>query len=177
MSAETPLEAIHRSIRDVPDFPKPGIVFKDITPLLSSPEAFAGAIDLLAERVAPYRPEMIAAIESRGFIFGAALAARLELPLQLVRKPGKLPYQTVGVSYELEYGEDRVEMHVDAVVPGRRYSVIDDLVATGGTAAATAELLTQQGAELACFAFVVELAFLEGKARLGGGPVETLVRT
>lgn len=169
-------ESLRRAIRDVPDFPTPGIVFKDITPLLADPSALQASVELLAERSRPHRPDAIAAIESRGFIFGAALASTLSLPLQLVRKPGKLPYKTVGVSYELEYGDDRVEIHEDAVRKGQRFAVVDDLVATGGTAAATGELLAGQGGVIACFAFVVELTFLRGRDALGAGPVETLVR-
>src|SRR5688500_11622731 len=115
------------AIRDVPDFPRPGILFKDITPLLAEPRAFHTIVEMMAERVDGRGAQGIVAIESRGFLFGAALATRLSLPLQLVRKPGKLPYQTVSVSYELEYGSDRVEIHVDAIKEGAAYAVVDDL--------------------------------------------------
>jgi adenine phosphoribosyltransferase len=168
-------DEIKRFIRDVPDFPKAGILFRDITPLLAEPRAFAAVVDLLAERVTAHRAESVVAIESRGFLFGAALAARAGLPLELVRKPGKLPYQTVGMEYALEYGSDRVEIHVDAIRPGRRHAVVDDVIATGGTAAAAAELVEQQGGVVAVCAFVIELAFLAGRKRLGGRPVESLL--
>ena len=162
-------------IRDVPDYPKPGIVFKDITPLLGDARAFAATIELLAEKVGRHGAEGLVAIESRGFIFGAALATRLQLPLQLVRKPGKLPYKTVGVSYDLEYGSGRVEIHIDAIADGVRYAIVDDLIATGGTAGAAAELIELHKGKVACCAFVVELGFLEGRKRLGDRPIETLV--
>jgi adenine phosphoribosyltransferase len=163
------------AIRDVPDFPRPGILFKDITPLLSDPRAFHTIVEMLAERVQGRGAQGIVAIESRGFLFGAALATRLSLPLQLVRKPGKLPYQTVSVSYELEYGSDRVEIHIDAIEAGATYAVIDDLIATGGTAAAASQLVEMQRGKVACCAFVIELGFLNGRARLGQRPVETLL--
>jgi adenine phosphoribosyltransferase len=162
-------------IRDVPDFPRPGVLFRDITPLLARAGAFSSTVNLLAERIAPYRPESIVAIESRGFIFGAALALRAELPLQLIRKRGKLPGRSVGISYQLEYGSDRVEMHADAVVSGSSYVIIDDLIATGGTAAAAADLVEQQWGKVACCAFVIELDFLKGRERLGGRPIESLI--
>jgi adenine phosphoribosyltransferase len=162
-------------VRDVPDFPRPGILFKDITPLLSDPASFVSVVDLLAARVASFAPHGIVAIESRGFVFGAALAYRLRISLELVRKPGKLPYRTVGAEYALEYGSDRLEVHVDAIQPGRSYLVVDDLIATGGTAAAVAELVEQQGGHVAGFAFVIELAFLRGRERLGDRPVVRLI--
>jgi adenine phosphoribosyltransferase len=163
------------AIRDVPDFPRPGILFKDITPLLAEPRAFHTIVEMMAERVDGRGAQGIVAIESRGFLFGAALATRLSLPLQLVRKPGKLPYQTVSVSYELEYGSDRVEIHVDAIKEGAAYAVVDDLIATGGTAAAASQLVEMQRGKVACCAFVIELGFLNGRARLGHRPVETLL--
>jgi adenine phosphoribosyltransferase len=169
------LELIRGRIRDVPDFPKPGILFKDITPLLADPRAFAATIDLMSARLAAHAAEGIVAIESRGFIFGAALAARMQLPLELVRKPGKLPYKTVGVAYDLEYGSGRVEIHTDAVKAGVRYAVVDDLIATGGTAGAAAELVELHKGKVACCAFVVELAFLDGRKRLGERPIESLI--
>jgi adenine phosphoribosyltransferase len=171
MSADE-LKAI---IRDVPDFPRPGILFKDITPLLADPRAFASAVELLGERIRARGAESIVAIESRGFLFGAAIAARLGLPLQLVRKPGKLPYKTVSVAYELEYGTDRVEIHTDAIQPGTACAVVDDLIATGGTAAAAAQLVEMQRGVVACCAFVIELGFLNGRERLGRRPVEALL--
>jgi adenine phosphoribosyltransferase len=170
------LEEIRSLIRDVPNFPKPGIVFKDITPLLAEPEAFRAAIDALAKRVAPLRAVAILAIESRGFIFGAALAIRAGLPLQLVRKRGKLPRESFSVQYELEYGVDHLEMHKDAVQPGGRYLIVDDVLATGGTAAAVAKLVAQQRAVIAACAVLIELTFLNGRGRLGDHDVISLIR-
>ena len=166
---------IESFIRDVPDFPKPGILFKDITPLLADADSFRAAIELLAERISRHAPYGLVAIESRGFIFGAALARHLHLPLLPVRKPGKLPRQTVTASYALEYGVDRVEMHADAIVPGGAYAVIDDVIATGGTAAAAASLVEGQGGRVACLAFLIELDFLEGRRRLANYAVESIV--
>jgi len=162
-------------IIDVPDFPEPGIVFKDITPLLADPGAFAQTVEMLAERLTRAGTDEILAIESRGFIFGAAVANYLSVPLHLVRKQGKLPRATIGIDYALEYGTDRVELHRDTLSPGTRYAIVDDLIATGGTAAATVELVREQGADLACCAFVVELGFLQGRSRLDGCPVESLI--
>ena len=162
------LEEIQGLIKDVPDFPKPGIIFKDITPLLANPAAFAATTEQLAELVGHLSADGVLAIESRGFIFGAALAQRLQLPLQLVRKRGKLPRETVSVRYELEYGFDHLELHKDALRPGGRYLIVDDLIATGGTAAAVAELVAQQGGSVVACAFVIELTFLEGRRRLDG---------
>ncbi|GAB4512340.1 MAG: adenine phosphoribosyltransferase [Haliangiales bacterium] len=177
MSGETSqLDSIRAAIRDVPDFPKPGILFKDITPLLAAPEAFRATVDLLAARISAHKPDAVVGIESRGFIFAAPVAYKLGLPLQLARKSGKLPYKKVGVSYDLEYGSDRVEMHVDAIHAGSSYAIIDDLIATGGTAAATADLIELERGRVACCAFVIELAFLSGVERLGGRPVECLIR-
>ena len=161
------LEQIRKSVREVPDFPKPGILFYDITTLLADPPAFGAAVEVLTERLRPHAVDGIVAIESRGFLFGA--------PLEIVRKPGKLPYRTVGLSYDLEYGTDRIEMHVDAIHKGRRYAVVDDLLATGGTAAATSQLVENQGGEVACCVFVIELGFLAGAAKLGGRKVEALL--
>jgi len=162
-------------IKDVPDFPKPGIVFKDITPVLASPAAFRAATELLAEKAARHRADAILAIEARGFVFGAALARELQLPLELVRKRGKLPRKSLSVRYELEYGFDHLEVHEDALRAGGRYLVVDDVVATGGTAAAVAELVTRQGGAVAAFVFLIELEFLEGRAKLGDVPVERLI--
>ncbi|RLB53136.1 MAG: adenine phosphoribosyltransferase [Deltaproteobacteria bacterium] len=159
---------IAKTIRDVPDFPKKGIVFKDITPLLADPTAFVASLDVLAERYASDRPDVIVGVESRGFIFGAALAARMTASFVPVRKAGKLPWDSVSMEYELEYGTDVIEMHVDAFPKGAKVLVIDDLIATGGTAWATCELVKQQGGELLGAAFVVELGFLKGRERLAG---------
>lgn len=170
------LQDIQALIRDVPDFPKPGIVFKDITPLLADPSGLTATVDQLAERVGDLGANAILAIESRGFIFGAALATHMGLPLQLVRKRGKLPREAISIRYELEYGFDHLEIHTDAIVPGGRYLIVDDLVATGGTAAATARLVKQQQGEVACCLFVVELSFLDGRKALEGLRVESLIR-
>jgi len=170
------IERITSLIRDVPDFPKPGILFKDITPVLANAEAFKSCIELLAERVQRHDAREIVGIESRGFVFGAALAMHMGLPFQMVRKQGKLPFKTVGVSYDLEYGSDRVEAHIDAIHDGRRYALVDDLIATGGTASAAAELIELEKGKVACCAFVIELSMLEGVKRLGSRPIESLIR-
>ncbi len=165
---------IQSCIRDVPDFPKPGILFKDVTPLLGDGAAFKLTTDLLAERVASMRPELIVGIESRGFIFGAALSERLGVGFVPVRKPGKLPFKTTRETYALEYGTDALEMPQDAVAQ-RRCLIVDDLLATGGTAAATARLVERQGGEVQGFAFVIELDFLKGRERLGTRPLHALI--
>ena len=164
-----------RLIRDVPDFPKPGIVFKDITPLLADAQAFRALIDAL---VAPYRGRVdtVLGIESRGFIIGAAAALALGTGLAIVRKPGKLPYRTHRASYELEYGSDTLEIHHDAVADGHRVLLIDDLLATGGTASAAIELVTRCGGTVVAGAFVIELAFLAGRTRLAPYEVHSLVQ-
>lgn len=170
------LDAIKAIIRDVPDFPKPGVLFKDITPLLADAALFQSAVDLMADRISGHEPDAVCGIESRGFIFGAAVAIRLGLPLQLIRKTGKLPYKTVAVSYDLEYGSDRIEIHADAIEDGKSYAIVDDLIATGGTAAASAELIELEKGKVACCAFLIELSFLEGVKRLGQRPIESLLR-
>lgn len=154
------------TIRDVPDFPKPGIIFKDITPILSDSKIFGRVIDSFAEHYASKKIDAIVGIESRGFLFGAPLAYKLNASCIPVRKKGKLPYKTVEVSYDLEYGSATIEMHVDAIMPGQRVLVVDDLLATGGTAAATCELIEKQGGKIVECAFVVELAFLNGREKL-----------
>jgi adenine phosphoribosyltransferase len=171
----TQLEDVKSLIRGIPDFPRPGVLFRDITPLLANAWAFKYTTDLLAERINLHDPDAIVAIESRGFIFGSAVALRMGLPLQLVRKQGKLPGKSVGVVYQLEYGEDRVEIHEDAITRGQSYALIDDLIATGGTAAAAADLIELQGGALACCAFIIELSFLRGRKQLGNRPVESLI--
>ena len=162
-------------IRDVPDFPKPGIVFKDITPLLANGEAFSAAVSELACHVGN-EVDAIVGIESRGFIFGAALAQQLGLGLITVRKPGKLPANVHSIEYELEYGMDRLEIHRDALSPGHKVVVVDDLLATGGTAAATVQLVRKLGAEVDACLFVIELSFLNGKKALGDVDVHSLLR-
>lgn len=161
-------------ITDVPDFPKPGVVFKDITPLLQNGPAFRKVIDAFAVVFGEARVTQVAAIESRGFIFGAALAHHLGVGLTLVRKPGKLPRAVVSETYALEYGTDTVELHADGLTVTDRVLVVDDVLATGGTAAATARLLDKVGANLVGFAFLIELGFLGGRDRL---PAEVPVRS
>ncbi|MFO0681835.1 MAG: adenine phosphoribosyltransferase [Sandaracinus sp.] len=163
-------------IHDVPDFPKPGIVFKDITPLLASPEAYRAAIDGLAEHARALGAERIVGIESRGFLFGAPLATKLGLPFVPVRKPGKLPRRSLRESYALEYGTDALEMHEDALPAGARTVIVDDVLATGGTAAAVDALVRRAGAEPVGALFLIELAFLAGVSKLGAVPARALVR-
>lgn len=153
-------------IRDIPDFPKPGIIFKDITPILMDHGTFKRVIDAFAERYSTMSIDAIVGIESRGFLFGAPLAYQLGTSHVLVRKKGKLPYKTVETSYDLEYGSATIEMHIDSIKKGDRVVVVDDLLATGGTAAATCDLVRQQGGEVVECAFVVELAFLNGREKL-----------
>ena len=157
---------IRQAIRDIPDFPKPGIVFKDITPLLANGALFAKTIDLIAERYNGQKIDTVLGIESRGFIVGAALAYRLGAGFSVVRKPGKLPYETHSASYALEYGVDTLEIHIDAISRNARVVIADDLIATGGTAAATAELVTKLGGTVVECAFVIELSFLNGREKL-----------
>lgn len=168
---EARLELVREKIRAVPDFPKPGILFRDITPLLGDGPAWKTALDLLEEKVRDLRPDAIVAIESRGFLFGAPLAARLGVGLVPVRKPGKLPYEKTRVEYALEYGTDALEMHVDGLGTGMRALIVDDVIATGGTAWAACELARRAGAVPIGCAFFVELSFLDGKRRLA--PIET----
>ena len=165
---------IERYIRDVPDFPKPGIVFKDITPLLRSPEGLRLSIDGLAAAVDPSSYDLICGIESRGFIFGTALADRLGKGFVPIRKPGRLPWKTESASYELEYGTDTIEIHVDAV-EGSRVLLVDDLLATGGTMKAAIELVRKVGGDPVAAAVVIELSFLPGREKLGDVPAHSLV--
>jgi adenine phosphoribosyltransferase len=157
---------LHAFIRDIPDFPKPGIIFKDITPLLLDPAAFKYATDLLAERYQGQALDKVAGIESRGFIFGGALALRLGCGFVPVRKPGKLPYKTVAQSYDLEYGSNTLEIHVDAIQKGEKILIVDDLLATGGTVNATAQLVEKLGGEVHEIVTLVELAFLKGRENI-----------
>ncbi len=168
------LQQLRARIRDVPDFPKPGILFRDMTPMLADPAAFNASLDLLQERLSATPADVIVGIESRGFIFGAALAARMHRSFVPVRKPGKLPAKTARVEYALEYGTDALEMHEDAIAKGTRVIVVDDLLATGGTAKAAAELVTRQGGVVQAFAFIVELGFLNGAARLAAPTISLL---
>jgi adenine phosphoribosyltransferase len=162
-------------IRDVADFPRPGIVFKDITPLLADAEAFRLAVDALAERFAIAPVDKVVGIEARGFIVAAPMAYRLGAGLVPVRKPGKLPWATSVEEYDLEYGTDRLELHTDALHPGDSVLVIDDVLATGGTAAATVRLVERMGATVVGLGFVLELAFLSGRGKLEGYDVVSLV--
>jgi adenine phosphoribosyltransferase len=162
-------------IRDIPDFPKPGILFKDITPLLLDAEALDQAVARLADWARPLNVDLVAAAEARGFILGGALARELGVGFVPARKPGKLPYDTISAEYILEYGVDALEMHADALGNGARVLLHDDLLATGGTAAALAELIEATGAQIAGCAFLVELAFLGGRERLAGYDVHSLL--
>ena len=169
-------EALWRGlVREIADFPTAGIGFKDITPVLGHPGAFAACVGALAERFADAQVEAVAAAEARGFIFGIPVAERLGAGFAPVRKPGKLPAPVVGVEYALEYGTDRLEMHVDAFAPGTRVLVVDDVLATGGTARATCDLIERAGGEVVGCSFFVELGFLNGRERLDGLRVESLV--
>ncbi|MCU0958673.1 MAG: adenine phosphoribosyltransferase [Pirellulaceae bacterium] len=167
---------LRQFIRDVPDFPKPGILFRDITPLLAAPRAFRQCIQVLADHHRPLGVEAIVAAEARGFIFAAPLALELDAPFVPVRKPGKLPFPTHTHRYELEYGSDTLEMHIDGVAPGQRVLVVDDLLATGGTVEACCQLLAKGGAEVVGCAFAVELLALEGARRLGNRPVFSVIQ-
>ena len=170
------VERLKALIRDVPDFPKPGIVFKDITPLLKDPEGLREAGRLLAALCSEARPDKVVAIESRGFILGSLVAAELGRGFVPVRKPGKLPARAIRASYALEYGTDSLEMHEDALARGERVVIVDDVIATGGTARAVAELTERLGARVAGYAFLIELSFLGGRDKLGGYDVASLIR-
>jgi len=163
-------------IRNVPDFPKPGIMFRDITPLLSAPEAFRFAIRQFADRYRSAKPTAILAAESRGFIFAAPLAIELGAAFVPVRKPGKLPFKTRRFQYDLEYGTDTLEMHVDAIEPGSRVLLVDDLLATGGTIEACVKLAEESRAEVVGLAFLIELTFLNGRDRLKNHDIYSLLK-
>ena len=162
-------------VRDIPDFPKKGIIFKDITPLLGSPEAFRRAIALLAAG-GGRGVDVVAAVEARGFILGGAVAERLGIGFVPIRKAGKLPFDTVREEYDLEYGSDALEMHRDAVESGQRVLIVDDVLATGGTAAASARLVEARGGRVAGFSFLIELSFLEGRRKIEKYPMTALIR-
>ena len=168
-------QQIAAAIRNVPDFPKPGIQFKDITPVLADPRLFAGAIDLLTEKFKPGSVDAVVGIDARGFIFAAAAALKLHAGFVPVRKKGKLPYQTHEQDYALEYGSATIAMHVDALKPGARVLLIDDLLATGGTAAAAVALVNKFGAQILEAAFLIELKFLNGREKLKDLPVRSIV--
>lgn len=163
------------AIRNIPDFPKAGIQFKDITPVLADPRLFSGSIDLLTAHFAPGDVDTVVGIDARGFIFAAAAAYRLKCGFVPVRKKGKLPFKTYEQSYDLEYGSNTIAIHIDAVRPGSRVLLIDDLLATGGTAAAAADLLRRLDVTILELSFLIELSFLKGRERLKGLPVRSLV--
>lgn len=171
------LEQLRTAIRDVPDYPKPGIVFKDISTILQDPELYRASVALMAQ---PYEDKgknlYIAGVEARGFIFGGAMADRLGAGFVPVRKAGKLPWKTHSVSYALEYGEDTLEIHVDAIPEGANVVIVDDLLATGGTVGATIELLETAGARVVGAAFLVELEFLEGRKKLGAAEIHSVLK-
>lgn len=170
----TPAE-LKQAIRNIPDFPKPGIQFKDITPLLGNPRLFAGAVALLLGPWQPGQVDTVVGIDARGFIFGTALALKLQAGFVPVRKKGKLPYSTLEQEYALEYGTATLAMHTDALTPGSRVLVVDDLLATGGTAAAAAALAQKAGAQVLEVVFLIELSALRGRDKLAGLPVRSIV--
>ncbi len=171
------LEDCKQLIRDIPDFPKKGVVFKDITPLLGNGPCFQEVVNRIAALCAQkeLRPDILACPEARGFIFGSALAYRMGIGLVPIRKPGKLPYETCSMEYSLEYGTDSVEMHIDAIQPGQNVILVDDLLATGGTIRACAELIENRGARVSGCLFLVELEFLKGRRKLEKFPVFSLI--
>ena len=176
MSSRAPSLDLRHWVREVPDFPKPGILFRDLTPMMRDPQGWGEAIRRLGQVCERLEPDLIVGIESRGFIVGAALATALRLPFVPVRKPGKLPGAVHGVEYTLEYGTDRLEIHADGFDLSPRTLIVDDLLATGGTAEACAQLVTRAGGLVAGFAFVVELGALEGRSKLPDGvPVDSLI--
>ena len=170
------LESLRNTIRDVPDFPKEGIMFKDITPVLANPALLDEAINGMIALLDAGKVDKVVGIDARGFIFGALIAQKLGAGFVPVRKKGKLPYKTRGVDYSLEYGTNSVEMHIDAIAPGERVVLADDLLATGGTAGAALHLIEQTGAQVIGSVFFIELGFLEGLSKLAGlGPVHSLI--
>lgn len=168
---ENAAQRIRRAIRDIPDFPKPGIVFKDITPLIADGALLRDTVSLLIAHVADKKVNKLAAVDARGFIFGGAMCERMGIGMAPIRKAGKLPYKTYEASYDLEYGSATLAVHQDAFGPGDRVVLVDDLLATGGTAAAAIELIEVSGASVVSVLFVVELAFLNGRAKLTGRDV------
>ena len=168
-------ESLRKAIRDVPDFPKEGIVFKDISPLLSDPALLKHSITLLAEIVQGQRIDKVVGIDARGFIFAAPLAIQLDAGFIPIRKKGKLPWKTNAASYQLEYGEDTVEIHQDAIKPGENILLVDDLLATGGTAAAALDLLQKSGANIIGYLFLIELTFLNGREKLNSSPIHSIL--
>jgi adenine phosphoribosyltransferase len=170
------LQQLRSAIRDIPDFPKPGIVFKDISPILGDADLFRSVVDALAEEAEDAGPSKIVGIDARGFLFGAAVAYKLGVGLVPVRKRGKLPYKTIGSTYELEYGDAAMEMHIDAIEKGERVVLVDDLLATGGTSGAAVDLIQKIGGSVGSALFVIELAFLNGRRKLPPDvPVRSLI--
>lgn len=167
---------LKKHIRIVPDFPKEGILFKDITPLLAEGEALRYATKELAKLAKKHNVEMIVGPEARGFVVGTALAYELGVGFIPVRKPGKLPSQTVKATYELEYGQDTLEMHLDAIKPGQKVMIVDDLLATGGTIRTTVDLVEKLGGQIACIGFLIELTYLDGRKKLEGYNIEALMK-
>jgi adenine phosphoribosyltransferase len=174
-TSKTAFPRVRDAIREIPDFPKKGVLFKDITPILRDAELFAEVVGGLTERYRTMRIDKIAAVESRGFIFGAPLAENIGAGFVPLRKFGKLPFSTVSETFNLEYGTETLEVHTDAFKPGERVVIVDDLLATGGTAESSARLVRRIGGEVVEMAFVVELAFLDGRQRLAGVPVYSMV--
>jgi adenine phosphoribosyltransferase len=166
---------VRAAVRDVPDFPQPGIIFKDITPVLGDAVLFNDVVTHFADRLRPHHIDVVAGIESRGFIFGAPLANHLNTGFVPIRKPGKLPAERVRVDYALEYGSDALEAHADAIAPGQRVLIVDDVLATGGTANAAAKLIRQLQGEVVGFCIVIELGFLNGREKLEPTPLHTLI--
>jgi adenine phosphoribosyltransferase len=170
------IERLRTAVRDVPDFPKKSVVFKDITPVLSDPDLFRASIDLFLERCRGRDVDKIVGIDARGFLFGSAVAYELKLGFVPIRKRGKLPFRTDTAKYSLEYGEAEMEMHTDAIIKGERVVLVDDLLATGGTSAAAAALIRNSGADLIEAQFLIELQFLEGRKRLAPTPVTAFLK-
>ncbi len=175
MTASAATLDLKEFIRDIPDFPKKGIVFKDITPLLGAPKAFAAAVDRVVEHYASAGIQKVAGIEARGFLFAGAVAQKLDAGVIPIRKKGKLPYKTLAAEYALEYGTDTVEIHEDAAAKDEKVLLIDDLIATGGTAQASCELLEKTGACVAGVCFIIELGFLKGREKLAGRDIFALI--
>lgn len=169
------IPALQALIRDVPDFPKPGIMFKDITPLLADPSGLAMAVETMANPFRKDRVDLVIGAESRGFIFGTAIAQALSCGFVPIRKPGKLPSKTLSVDYDLEYGTDTLEMHVDGISAGTRVLMVDDLLATGGTMSACLDMVRCTGAEIVAASFLIELTFLEGRQRLSGVNIHSAI--
>ena len=169
------IPALQALIRDVPDFPKPGIMFKDITPLLADPSGLAMAVETMANPFRKDRVDLVIGAESRGFIFGTAIAQALSCGFVPIRKPGKLPSKTFSVDYDLEYGTDTLEMHVDGISAGTRVLMVDDLLATGGTMSACLDMVRRTGAEIVAASFLIELTFLEGRQRLSGVNIHSAI--